>query len=156
MTPAELKTYREALGLTVQWLADKAGVSHRSACYWESGKVRVPDDVAKLITSLHDLIYAAADEAIKQVNDLAVVAGIPEQINLLRYKTDDDLHRYRNDFNGLPTTTHAALLNLIARELRLMGINAHIVYFDEAEYLDWLNRRINDESMRSAWAATQP
>jgi transcriptional regulator with XRE-family HTH domain len=155
MTPAELKTYREALGLTVQWLADKSGVSHRSACYWESGKVRVPHDVAQLISTLHGKIHAAADEAVKQVNTIAIATQIPEQVNLLRYKTDGDLHRYRKDFIGLPVTAYAALLNIIARELRLMGISVHIVYFDENKYRAWLGDRSDDESMRSVWAGMQ-
>jgi len=30
MTPAELKTLRESLGLSAQWLADRAGVLQRS------------------------------------------------------------------------------------------------------------------------------
>ena len=131
MTPAELKTYRENLGLTVQWLADKAGVSHRSASYWESGKHKVPNDVAALVESVNTRIQTAADEAIKQVNTNVIRQGIPDEIALFRYKTDADLHKYRADFIGLPVTCHAALLGIIARELRLMGIKASIVYFYE-------------------------
>ncbi len=47
MTPAELKTLRESsLGLSAQWLADRAGVLQRSVQYWEAGRSRVPEDVA--------------------------------------------------------------------------------------------------------------
>ncbi len=49
MTPAELKTLRETLGLSAQWLADRAGVLQRSVQYWEAGRSRLPDDVAELI-----------------------------------------------------------------------------------------------------------
>ena len=49
MTPAELKTIRESLGLTVQWLADRAGVKLRTVQYWESGRSGVPADVSELL-----------------------------------------------------------------------------------------------------------
>jgi transcriptional regulator with XRE-family HTH domain len=155
MTAAELKTYREALGLSAQWLANKVGVSHRSVCYWESGKARVPNDVAELIMALTNNIHRYADEAIKQVNAIALAAGIPEQINLLRYKTDEDLHHYRPDFKGLPVATHAAMLAIIARELGLMGIIVVIVYFDAAAYLAWLGNLEDSEQARATWAAEQ-
>ena len=38
MTSAELKTTRESLGLTADWLAKKAGVQLRTVRYWESGR----------------------------------------------------------------------------------------------------------------------
>jgi DNA-binding XRE family transcriptional regulator len=155
MTAAELKTYREALGLSAQWLANKVGVSHRSVCYWESGKARVPSDVAELIITLTNSIYRYADEAIKQVSTIAIAAGIPGQINLLRYKTDEDLHRYRPDFKGLPVATHAAMLAIIARDLGLMGIKAIIVYFDPVAYLAWLGDLEDNEQARAEWAAEQ-
>ena len=46
MTPAELKTVREACGLPQSWLAHRAQVNERTVRYWESGKSSVPDDVA--------------------------------------------------------------------------------------------------------------
>lgn len=153
MTPAELKTIRENLGLTVQWLAENAKVSHRSATYWEAGKGKVPDDVAALLESVAAKIQTAADEAIKQVNNIAIAQGLPDEIVLLRYKTDADLHKYRPDFIGLPVTCHAALLGIISRELRLMGIKASIAYFDEAAYLAWLSGRADNEGERAAWGA---
>ena len=49
MTPAELKTIREACGLSQAWLAQRAQVNERTVRYWESGKSTVPDDVATLV-----------------------------------------------------------------------------------------------------------
>jgi DNA-binding XRE family transcriptional regulator len=155
MTSAELKTYRETLGLPREWLANKAGVNARTVSYWEAGNHPVPDDVAALVLEAYSLIQSAADEAIKQVNAIAVRNGIPEQINLLRYRTDADLHCYRPDFVGFPAATHAAMLAIICRELRLMGIRCVIVYFDADKYQAWLNGRMDNESLRAAWAASQ-
>ena len=52
MTPAELKTLREACGLPQSWLAHQAQVNERTVRYWESGKSSVPDDVAALISRI--------------------------------------------------------------------------------------------------------
>jgi DNA-binding transcriptional regulator YiaG len=52
MTPAELKTMRESLGLSINWLAERAGVSPRSAQYWESGERSVPSDVEELLIDI--------------------------------------------------------------------------------------------------------
>ena len=37
VTPAELKTTREALGLSSEWVAEVGGVTVRSVRHWESG-----------------------------------------------------------------------------------------------------------------------
>lgn len=59
MTPAELKTLRESLGLPVQWLAERANVQRRSVEYWEAGRSKVPDDVAELMLQI-DAQFAEA------------------------------------------------------------------------------------------------
>lgn len=48
VTPAELKTTREALGLSSEWVAEVGGVTVRSVRHWESGNGVVPDDVASI------------------------------------------------------------------------------------------------------------
>lgn len=131
MTPAELKTIRENLGLTVKWLAENAKVSHRTATYWEAGKGKVPDDVAGLLEKISGTVQKAAGETVRQANGLCA----PDGITLFRYRTDDDLHKYRDDFKGLPTTCHAASLGIALRELRRMGIKCHVAYFDVPGYL---------------------
>lgn len=45
MTPAELKSTREALGLSSQWLADRWGVALYSVQRWERGRT-LPEELA--------------------------------------------------------------------------------------------------------------
>ena len=155
MTPAELKTYRETLGLPREWFAKKAGVEPRTVSYWESGKHKVPDDVAEMVNGIYRMCRNAADEAIKQVSMFSEANSIPEQINLLRYKDEKDLWQCQPGFNGLPVSTHAAMLVMITYELRLMGITCAIVYFDAEKYKLWVGNRHDNAVARSEWAALQ-
>ncbi len=71
MTPAELKTLRETLGLSAQWLADRAGVLQRSVQYWEAGRSRLPDDVAELILRIDAQFTEATRQALAVVIEYA-------------------------------------------------------------------------------------
>jgi len=65
ITPAELKTVREGLGLTIGDLAVLAGVSERTARYWESGqqgRTTTPPDVAQMVWEIDRQVTAAAIE----------------------------------------------------------------------------------------------
>lgn len=57
MSPVELKAAREALGLTVNWLADHLGVQPRAVERWEAGARPVPEyaaDAVELLVAEHD------------------------------------------------------------------------------------------------------
>ena len=118
MTPAELKTLREACGLPQSWLAHQAQVNERTVRYWESGKSSVPDDVAALITSIDVTLDTAATGALDQAHALATALGAPQAIDLYRYSADEELWAARPDMAGLPVTCHAALLARARRLLR--------------------------------------
>ena len=118
MTPAELKTIREACGLPQSWLAARAGVNERTVRYWESGKSSVPDDVAALISRIDAQLDTAARGALDQAQALATAHGAPQEVTLYRYDTDAELWERRPDMAGLPVTCHAALL---ARARRMLG-----------------------------------
>ena len=51
MTPAELKSTREALGLSSHWLADRWGVALYSVQRWERGRT-LPEELAIDLESL--------------------------------------------------------------------------------------------------------
>ena len=58
--PADMNKFgARSLGLPVQWLAEQAGGQRRAGEYWESGRSRVPDDVAQRLISL-DCQFVAA------------------------------------------------------------------------------------------------
>lgn len=131
MTPAELKTYREALGLPVAWLAEQAGVAERTVRYWESGRNRVPDDVAEIIqraeAATRRLVAAWLAQVVELHRETAdALGGEPEGVDLLRYSTDAALWRAHPDLRPLPATCHAAALARLAREMEARGIQAVI------------------------------
>ena len=118
MTPAELKTLREACGLPQSWLAHQAQVNERTVRYWESGKSSVPNDVAALIARIDAQLDTAARGALDQAQALATAHGAPQEVTLYRYDTDAELWERRPDMAGLPVTCHAALLARARRLLR--------------------------------------
>lgn len=157
MTPAELKTTREACGLSVPDLAALAGVQERTVRYWESGHTAVPDDVAETVQRIDAMLTQAADQAVAQVRELQAQHGsVPEEIVLLRYPSTADLHLYQPEMRPLPATCHAAMLYRTRSALADLHVPSRIIYMDPAAYSAWLGRRKDTEAQRSAWAALQP
>ena len=128
MTPAELKTLREACGLPQSWLAHQAGVNERTVRYWESGKSSVPDDVAALISRIDAQLDTAARGALEQAQALATAHGAPQTITLYRYDNDAEMWERRPDMAGLPVTCHAALLARARRLLSAAGFRVVIAW----------------------------
>lgn len=129
MTPAELKTHREALGLTVAWLATQANVGERTVRYWESGRNQVPEDVAALILRIEAQSRMIVENALAQVEAVTMMQdGAPEAVDLRRYATDSELWRNHPGLKPLPSTWHASVLLRIARLLEGRGIPAVIEY----------------------------
>lgn len=126
MTPAELKTIREACGLPQSWLAQRAGVNERTVRYWESGKSTVPDDVGALVAGIDATLDRAAAQALEQARTLATVHGAPAAVDLYRYGTDEELWAARPDMRGLPVTCHAALLARARRLLMAAGFATRV------------------------------
>lgn len=129
MTPAELKTIRESLGLSAQWLADRAGVLQRSVQYWEAGRSRVPEDVAELVLRIDAQFTEATRQALAVVDEQTARQGHPpEVVRLYRYRDDAALHAARPDMDGLPVTAHAALLARVRLALMARGQAVVIEY----------------------------
>lgn len=150
MTPAELKTLRESLGISAQWVADQAGVRLRTVQYWEAGKMPVPEDVAALLTRIDEQYERAVGAALAALKE---APQQPTEVVLLRYRTDADLWRFRPDMEPLPSSSHAALLSRVRRALWTAGMPSVIEYMEPDEYMAWLGKRRNNEAMRAAWAA---
>jgi transcriptional regulator with XRE-family HTH domain len=156
MTPAELKTIREAVGLAVPDLAALADVQERTVRYWESGRNVVPDDVAQMALDLDARLDDLVAELVAFVKDaISLRGGAPEDIALLRYRENADLWHFRPDFRPLPTTTHAALLARSRAALADLHVKTRIVYMDPQAYARWLDGRADSELARSVWAGLQ-
>lgn len=154
MSPADLKTMREAVGLTVSDLASMAGVQERTVRYWESGvpgRSGVPEDAAELVTRLDHRLTVLADQLLVKV----LAQGNPTGATLLRFKESADLWHFIPDFRGLPVTTHGALLSRCRLALEKLNHRTRIVYMDPKTYALWLDDRVDTESMRQAWAELQ-
>lgn len=129
MTGAQLKTLRESLGLTAQWIADQAGVRLRTAQYWEAGGRGVPDDVAALLMRVEAMHQHGLAAALAQLDDtIARMGEPPEVVELRRYGTDAELWDAHPDLHPLPASCHAALLARVFRALEARGQRAVIEY----------------------------
>ncbi|WP_331718698.1 helix-turn-helix domain-containing protein [Streptomyces sp. NBC_00212] len=85
LTPAELRTAREALGLTGDHLAKRLGVNPRTLRSWEQGRDAIPGRIRPEIAELKE----ATTEAVKQL--VAEVAGGDEQSEaLITYRNDEE------------------------------------------------------------------
>lgn len=153
MSPAELKTLREAVGLSVPDLAALASVQERSVRYWESGRSQVPEDVAAMVLGIDAQLDALAAQTLAFVRDVVKTQGLPEDITLLRYRENADLWHFRPDFKPLPTTTHGALLARCRAALADLHVKTRIVYMEPQAYGQWLEGRVDSEVLRSEWAA---
>lgn len=155
MTPAELKTMREAVGLSVPDLAALADVQERTVRYWESGRNSVPDDVAAMVLGVDNQLSTLAAQTLTLVREVIDQHGRPEDITLLRYRENADLWHFRPDFKPLPTTTHGALLARCRAALDDLHVKTRIVYMEPQVYGQWLEGRKDSEMLRSEWAASQ-
>lgn len=158
MTPAELRTLREALGLSHDDVAQLVKVQSRSVKFWEQGNQAVPADVAELLRDM-DRNYTATAAQVTKTWAMAIqVSSQPLQpIVLLRYASAEDVRHYRPDMGALPLTTHATLLNRIRLGLEARGVVVRVVYMVPDEYEPWrrAQQRDDNEDSRNAWAALQ-
>ncbi len=163
MNGAELKTLREACGLSVGDMAKMAvsprtgsPVGERTVRYWESGSVPVPEDVSDMLVKLDTQLSYAAKQALEAWRAAVQMHRHgPYMVYLVRYREDEDLWRYRSDMKGLPATCHAALINRARIALCDVGCITKIVWMNPAEYSKWLKGRKDNESLRAEWAATE-
>ena len=155
MTSAELKTIRESLGLTVQWLADQAHVRLRTAQYWEAGRFQIPDDVAQMVLDIERRVALIVAETLQQFDEMCKRSGTPDKHVLLRYRSEYDLWHFYPDMEPLPASTHASLLARIRTALIEQGITTVIQYMEPAEYMVWLDGRKDSQTLRALWAGLE-
>jgi DNA-binding XRE family transcriptional regulator len=150
MTPAELKTLREGLGLTQQWLADQLSVQNRTIKYWESGFYPVKKDVEEMLLSINEKFNEIEKNAIEVIKN-----SNSKHITLLRYSNDGDLWHFMPEFKPLPATAHASVIFRLLNKAEILDCNVTIVYMNKIEYLAWLDTRQDSDAMRSLWGSEQ-
>ena len=158
MTPAEFKTIRESLGLPLQWVADQAQVELHTAQRWETERNAIPQDVATMLLGLDEQFWQLVADYLNQVKEIAEDEdedALPDEIVLIRYKTDADLWKFHPDFKPIPANAHAVLLARTRRALWEIGMPSIIEYMEPEEYHAWLDGLEDDETMRCEWALSK-
>jgi superfamily I DNA and RNA helicase len=130
MTPAELKTIRESLGLSMQWCATHVGrvKNVRSWQFWEVGGRSIPADVKARMLELDATAAEIACQGATQAQVVRALHGAPEIVELYRYATDAELWSKFPDMRPLPTTYHAAILSKTRRLLLDHGFAVVVDY----------------------------
>ena len=160
LTGAELQTLREACHLSRDELGQLCDVAARTVKHWESGRSGVPADVAALVARLDATIQRAADQGADVIGSAMLAHGsaAPADVVLIRYRTAEDLARYRPDMAGQPAAVHGAIVARLAASMRAHGgPPVRIVWMNPADYEAWRTQRQQPESeaTRAAWAAEQ-
>lgn len=128
MTSAELKTLREACGLSQAWLATRHGNNLRTVRYWESGKSSVPDDIAHTVTTIDAMLDRGAAQELATAQLLRAQHDAPEVVELYRYSTDAELWAAHPEMRPLPVMAHAAMLYRAAQLLIDAGFTVQILW----------------------------
>ncbi len=105
MQPAELKTWRESVGLSATDLADLLGVETRSINRWEAGTNPIPEDLLLSIQQQAQLIE-------HELSALRTRLLAERPAVLLRYRTPQDLKAHDPALwkAGVTVPAHASVL----------------------------------------------
>lgn len=155
MTGAEFRTLRESLGLSGDQLAQLLDVRDRTVRRWEAGDQAVPDGAGEDLARIDAMLERAVLEMVDVLQEQIAEHGAPQSITLVRYRTDEDLGRYRPDMAAWPACVHSALVDRVRLAAARLGIASRIVYMDRESYDAWRERRKDSEALRAAWAAEQ-
>lgn len=130
MTPAQLKTIREYLGLPVSWLAKQANVLERTVRYWESGRTKIPEDVSSSIAEILCIIEKESEEL---YNHLLVAYEKEDEIIIERFKEDKDLWSFDSIMKDLkmPASSQSLIIMKVVQRLESEGKKYKIIYHGE-------------------------
>jgi transcriptional regulator with XRE-family HTH domain len=127
MHPAEFKTLREAIGLSISTLVKVIDVDERTLRKWESGKKKLPQGVIDSLVGIDDLlnktaahIFKTEKEALDKRDDSSVV--------LKRFIEEEDLLNAFPEFEGLPMTSVGVVLFRVRQKFIDLGMSVSIIY----------------------------
>jgi predicted transcriptional regulator len=123
MHPAEFKTLREAVGLSISTLVKVIDVDERSIRKWESGKKKLPVDVIESLVGIDQLITDTAERAFAEFQKEP-----QDSVVLERYIEEEDYLNAHPEFEGLPITTYSVVLFRLRQKYIDLGIPVSIEY----------------------------
>ena len=112
MTCAELRTIREYLGVTGDWLAAHLDVAPRTVRHWEHGKYAIPAGVAEAVEQLEAAAADAVTAGVTAYEDMPDPAAVP----LITYRDDADYRAHHPEVTW-PASWHRAVCARIAEEV---------------------------------------
>lgn len=127
MHPAEFKTLREAVGLSISTLVKVIDVDERTLRKWESGKKKLPQGVIDSLLAIDELLNTTADKV------FAHHQGLKENLDqdnvvLERFIEEEDLLNAYPEFEGLPMTSFGVVLFRVRQKFIDLGISVSIEY----------------------------
>ena len=128
MNKATVRTLREFLGLSVQNIADGAGVNPRTVQRWEAVRPPeesdIPTSVEAYLAQVLDWFQTSADAILDEIDEYEEEHGrLPKVVNLSRYINDESAARAGLE---VPASCHAALQGYIMALLRADGVAVEV------------------------------
>lgn len=127
MHPAEFKTLREAVGLSISTLVNVIDVDERTLRKWESGKKQPPQGVVDSLEAIDALLNKTAAEIVAQHQE-SMKNGGQQGVVLERFIEADDSAAAYPAFAELPTTTFAVVLFRVRQKFIELGVPVSIIY----------------------------
>lgn len=127
MHPAEFKTLREAVGLSISTLVNVIDVDERTLRKWESGKKQPPQGVVDSLEAIDALLNKTAAEIVAQHQE-SMKNGGQQGVVLERFIEADNLAAAYPAFAELPTTTFAVVLFRVRQKFIELGVPVSIIY----------------------------
>ena len=127
MHPAEFKTLREAVGLSISTLVNVIDVDERTLRKWESGKKQPPQGVVDSLEAIDALLNKTAAEIVAQHQE-SMKNGGQQGVVLERFTKSEDLAAAYPAFAELPTTTFAVVLFRVRQKFIDLGVPVSIIY----------------------------
>lgn len=123
MHPAEFKTLREALGLSISTLVKVIDVDERTLRKWESGKKKLPQGVIDSLVAVDTLVDTTAQQLFSRLQTNA-----QDRVVLHRFIDEEDLLTAHPEFEGLPMSTYGVVLSRVKQRFSDLGMPVSIEY----------------------------
>lgn len=127
MHPAEFKTLRESLGLTISTLVKVIDVDERTLRKWESGKKQPPQGVVDTLEGFDALVNKTVVEIFDKHQE-SMKNGGQQGVVLERFVEAEDMAAAYPAFAALPTMTFGVVLFRVRQKFIDLGTPVSIIY----------------------------
>lgn len=127
MHPAEFKTLREAVGLSISTLVKVIDVDERTIRKWESGKKQPPQGVVDSLEGIDTLLNKTVSQIFNQHQE-SMKNGGQQGVVLERFVEEEDLVRVYPEFVGLPMMSFGVVLFRVRQKFIDLGVPVSIIY----------------------------